>query len=269
GLFRVRAFTQDDCHTYCTVEQIEGEILAIIQIAQVMLSRYGFNELDIAVSTKPAKALGTDEVWAQATAALENALKQANLPYRIQPGEGAFYGPKIEFKIKDSLGREWQCGTIQVDFFQPENFDLSYVSAEGKRERPVIIHHVIYGSLERFLGILLEHHKGWLPFALAPVQIRVLTITDRQQAYATEIVQQLKAANLRAELDESSDPLSGKIKTAQLDRVPWMLIVGDKEQAQQSVTLRPHVGAQQPNLTISDLITLAHKQLKSAVSTPQ
>lgn len=262
GLFRVRAFTQDDCHTYCTVDQIENEIVEIIKIAQYVFGKYGFANLDIAVSTKPAKSLGTEAVWAQATTALENALQQANLPYRIQPGEGAFYGPKIEFKIKDSMGREWQCGTIQVDFFQAENFDLSYISAEGKKERPVIIHHVIYGSLERFLGILLEHHKGWLPFSLAPVQLRVLTITDKQQNYAAQIVDQLRAANLRAELDPSSDPLSGKIKNAQLDRIPYMVIVGDKEMEKNTVTIRHHHGQQEQNLTIYELLKKAESLLK-------
>jgi len=254
GLFRVRAFTQDDCHTYCTISQIEDEILAIINITKKVMFKLGFENLDIAVSTKPKKAMGSDEAWKKATIALENALKKADLDYHIQPEEGAFYRHKIEFKIKDSMGREWQCGTIQVDFFQAENFDLSYINSSGKKEKPVIIHHVIYGSLERFLGILLEHTKGWLPILLAPEQIRVLTITDEQKDYASSILKELKTNSIRSSLDTSSDPLSGKIKRAQLDKVPLTIIVGNKEQDKNKVTLRHHSGKQEFNLDISSVI---------------
>ena len=258
GLFRVRSFTQDDTHMYCMLDQIEDEILTVLNIAKKVLTKFEFNNIDIALSTRPEKSMGSDLLWEKATAALINALNKLGINYKIQAGDGAFYGPKIDIKIKDSMGREWQCGTIQVDFFLAENFDLSYINSHGTKERPVVIHHVIYGSLERFIGILLEHYKGHLPFLVAPVQARVLTITDEQKNYAQEIAQQLRQHGIRIEIDESSDPVSGKIKTAQLDKIPWMLIVGNKEAAALTITLRHGNGKQESDLTISELISKAN-----------
>lgn len=257
GLFRVRSFTQDDAHIYCMVDQVETEVLSIIENTNQVLKKFDFHNIEIALSTKPAKAMGSDELWIKATDALKNALSRAGAAYKIQEGEGAFYGPKIEFKIKDSMGREWQCGTVQVDFFLAENFDVSYTTATDTKARPVVIHHVIYGSMERFFGILLEHFKGQLPFLIAPTQIRILTITDHQKPYAIEIKQALEQANLRVEIDQSSDPISGKIKTAQLDKIPWMLVIGNKEVENQTITLRYHDGRQEIGLTLPKLLATA------------
>lgn len=257
GLMRVRSFTQDDAHIICTPEQLEQEILHCIEMTTKVYKKFGFNELTVAVSTKPKNAMGSDELWKKATDALCTALDKMKIPYTIQEGEGAFYGPKIEFIIHDSMGRNWQCGTVQVDFFQPENFDMTYVSNTGTKERPVIIHRAIYGSLERFFAILLEHHKGHLPFWLSPVQVKVLTITDDQKEYAYAVAKELQKEGLRVTVDESNDQISGKIKTAQLDKIPWMLVLGAKEVAQNTVTLRYQDGKQEFGLTVPALISKA------------
>lgn len=257
GLFRVRAFTQDDAHIFCTKEQIEQEIIDFIAVHDAVLKPFGFSNIVIGVSTRPAKAMGSDELWEVATKALMSGLDAAGKSYTIYEGEGAFYGPKIEFGIEDSLKRVWQCGTIQVDFFQPENFDLSYISPEGVKERPVMLHRAIYGSFERFFGIILEHFKGKLPFWLSPVQIKVLTITDEQNDYAQEIVNILEENDIRVERDHSSDPISGQIKRAQLERVPWMIVLGKKEVENKTVTLRYADGKQEFGLTINDVLEKA------------
>ncbi len=257
GLFRARSFLMDDAHIVCTAEQLRSEILGAIRLVELVLKTFGFKNLHIGVSTRPESSMGSDQIWQTATDSLTEALTEAGLDYVIQEGEGAFYGPKIEFVIKDSMDREWQCGTVQVDFFQPENFDLTYVAASGKEERPVIIHRAIYGSLERFFAILLEHYKGHLPYWLAPVQARILTITDDQQEYAQTLLKELKAAGCRVELEESSDPLSGKIKSAQIEKIPWMLIIGKKEQANGTVTLRHNNGKQEFGLSVAALLEKA------------
>lgn len=251
GLMRVRAFTQDDAHIFCTVEQIEDEIVRLLDMVQRVLHRFGFERIFFALSTKPAKALGSEELWHTATEALKNALKRAGITYEIKEGEGAFYGPKIDFDIEDSMGRRWQCATIQLDFFQPENFGLEYVSPRGDYQRPVVIHRAIFGSLERFLGILLEHHRGRLPFFIAPIQARVLTITDEQKPYGKEIVEHLKSIGMRVDMDESSDPINAQIKTAQLEQIPWMLVVGKKEAANKTITLRHLDGTQEAGLSLA------------------
>lgn len=260
GLFRVRAFTQDDAHIFCTPEQIEQEIIDFIAVHDAVLKPFGFSNIVIGVSTRPAKAMGSDELWEKATKALMNGLDKAGKTYAIYEGEGAFYGPKIEFGIEDSLKRVWQCGTIQVDFFQPENFDLSYISPEGTKARPVMLHRAIYGSFERFFGIILEHFKGKLPFWLSPVQIKVLTITDEQNEYAQKIVDILEDADLRVSRDTSSDPISGQIKRAQTERVPWMLVLGKKEVENNTVTLRHSDGKQEFGLTIEDVLEKAKQE---------
>lgn len=257
GLLRVRAFTQDDAHIVCTHDQLEQEIVHGLNLVKTMLAKTGFDSMQVSLATKPAKAMGSDDVWEKATQALKNALEKNKIDYTIKEGEGAFYGPKIEIGIEDSLGRKWQCGTIQVDFFQPENFDLTYVAPSGSKERPVIIHQAIYGSLERFFAILLEHHKGKLPFWLAPEQVRVLTITDDQKEYAQKLVDALSKADIRVDIDTSSDPISGKIKTAQLARIPWMLVIGAKEMEQGTVTLRHNDGKQEFGVPYNDIITRA------------
>lgn len=262
GLFRVRAFTQDDGHIFCTPDQIEEEILKTIEITMRLLKKFGFEDIKVALSTKPEKAMGDDALWDKATKALESALKKTNIDYTINEGDGAFYGPKIDFQIKDSMDREWQLTTIQLDFFQPENFDLEYVTSAGTKARPVMIHRALYGSLERFLGILIEHYKGNLPFWIAPVQVRVLTITDDQKKYAQSIYNKLKESGIRAELDESSDPISGQIKAAQLEKIPWMIVVGNKEMTNNTVTLRFLNGKQEFGISIDELIKRASEENK-------
>jgi len=253
GLFRVRAFTQDDGHIFCPREQLKQEILTCIQMTYTVLQRFNFNNIIVYLSTKPANALGSPELWEEATEALASGLTQSGVPFTICEGEGAFYGPKIEFHIEDSMGRTWQCSTIQVDFFLPENFDLSYVTSQGTKERPVMIHRAILGSFERFLGILLEHYKGKLPFWIAPLPIKILTITDEQKSYAYGILGQLQALGINAEIDDSGDPISGQIKRAQLQQIPWMLVLGNKEMENNTVTLRHLNGKQEFGLTMEAL----------------
>lgn len=257
GLFRVRAFTQDDSHIFCMPEQLEGEIITIVKIIDELLSLFEFNEVSYAVSTKPANAMGSEQSWTLATNGLMNALTTMGKDFIIQEGEGAFYGPKIEVKIKDSMDRQWQCSTVQVDFTLPENFDISYIASGGLQQKPVMLHQANFGSLERFFGILLEHTKGHIPFWLAPTQIKILPISEHQKAYAETITSQLQQHHLRVELDESEQPLSAKIKVAQLARIPWMLVVGEKEMTQQTVTLRHTSGKQEFGLTLQDIIEKA------------
>ena len=259
GLFRVRAFTQDDSHIFCTPDQLEAEVIKIVQIIDQLLSLFEFNTISYAVSTKPDNAMGSDESWVKATAALMNALKTMGKEFNVQEGEGAFYGPKIEVKIKDSMDRQWQCSTVQVDFTLPQNFNISYVASGGAKESPVMLHQANFGSLERFFGILLEHTKGHIPFWLAPLQIKVLPITDDQKEYAHAIIKTLSDYGLRVELDESAEPLSAKIKVAQLARIPWMLVLGEKEVASSTITLRHVSGKQETNLTIEQILEKANQ----------
>lgn len=259
GLMRVRAFTQDDAHVYCMPNQIEEQVIIMIKMIYTMLNKFGFSDIDVTISTKPENALGSQEYWDNATNALKGALDKMNLKYSISEGEGAFYGPKIEFRIKDSMDREWQCGTIQVDFFFPQNFDLEYVASTGQRERPVMIHQANYGSLERFFAIILEHFKGNLPFWLAPVQISILTITDDQRPYAEQIAQALKSHNFRVEVDQTSDQISAKIKRAQEEKIPWMLVLGKKEVENNTITLRHNDGKQEFGLTFEQVLQKANE----------
>lgn len=262
GLLRVRSFTQDDGHIYCTPEQIEDVVYETIKLTYDVLNAFDFEKISVAVSTKPDNAMGSDALWDKATHALEQGLKRANIEYIIQEGEGAFYGPKIEFQILDSMDRSWQCSTIQVDFFQPENFDLSYITNEGIKARPVMIHRAIYGSFERFFAILLEHYKGKLPFWLAPVQIKMLTITDEHKTYAHSIEQALKQHGLRVAFDDSSDQISGKIKRAQTEQIPWMLVIGQKEVENSTITLRHRDGKQEFGLTLEAVLEKAKLENK-------
>lgn len=254
GLFRARAFTVDDGHLYCTPDQIESEVRTTIDMNLEVLRIFNFESIEVYLSTRPDNSMGSDELWNQAINALKVALEKSAIPFITNEGEGAFYGPKIEFHIKDSLGRSWQCGTIQIDFFQPQNFDLHYIDSDGTRKQPVIIHRAIYGSFERFFGILLEHVKGKLPFWLAPVQIKILTITDDQKKYAQLVAQELAVQDLRIEIDSSSDPISGQIKNAQLVNIPLMLVLGKKEAENNTVTLRYLDGNQEFGVTVKELL---------------
>ena len=259
GLMRVRSFTMDDAHIYCTLEQLEQEIININNMVYTVYRKFGFDTVKVYVSTRSANSMGSEQQWATATTVLTNALEKTCTKYEIQEGEGAFYGPKIEFHIQDSMGRSWQCGTVQVDFPQPENFDLTYVTSAGTKERPVMIHRAIYGSIERFLAILLEHHKGNLPFWIAPVQVKVLTITDDQKAYARALAHHFKSHGIRVIVDESSEQISAQIKVAQLERVPWMLVIGKKEVENNSVTLRLLDGKQEFGLKADALLARAQE----------
>lgn len=261
GLFRVRSFTIDDAHIYCTPDQIEQEVLKAIGLNVAVFKKFGFDSIQIGLSTRPENAMGSEALWTIATDALANALRSAGLEFKINEGDGAFYGPKIEFGIKDSMGREWQCGTIQLDFFQPENFDLGYVASGGNKERPVMIHRAIYGSFERFFAIMLEHFKGNLPFWVAPVQVKILTITDAQKPYAHTILEQLELHGIRAEIDDSNDQISGQIKAAQVEKIPWMLVLGKKEVENNTITLRTLDGKQEFGLTLEAILDKAKNLL--------
>lgn len=262
GLLRLRAFTQDDAHIFCMPSQIEEEVLGNITLAFNLYKKFGFEKVIVGIATRPDDSMGSDEIWEIATNSLKRALEKAGLPYEIYEGEGAFYGPKIEFRVADSMNRMWQCSTVQVDFSMPERFGLTYIAPSGKPECPVMIHRAIYGSIERFFGVLLEHYKGNLPFWLAPIQISILTITDDQKEYARTIAASLEESNIRVEIDESSDPISGKIKRAQTERVPWMLVLGKQEVTNNTVTLRYRDGKQEQGLSLETLLVKARDNNK-------
>ena len=237
GLNRVRQFTQDDAHLICTPEQLNDEIKGVIDFVADMMHAFGF-EYELELSTRPEKSIGTDEDWDLATAALERALKDKALDYQLNPGDGAFYGPKIDVHLKDALNRRWQCATIQCDFTMPERFDLTYVASDGSRQRPAMIHRTLLGSIERFVGILIEHYAGAFPTWLSPVQAIVLTVTERGDAYAREVRDHLAAEGLRVETDLRNEKLGLKIREAQLQKIPYMLVIGDKEVGERGVSPR-------------------------------
>lgn len=237
GLMRVRAFTQDDAHLFMLPEQIIDEIKGVIDLIDTFYSLFGFS-YHVELSTKPEKAMGSQEIWDMATAALQQALQEKGMEYKINEGDGAFYGPKIDFHLQDSLDRTWQCGTIQLDFQMPERFDLTYIGEDGEKHRPVMIHRVIFGSIERFIGILTEHFAGAFPTWLAPVQVRVLPITDRQHDYAARVANQLKTQGVRVELDSRSEKVGYKIREGQLQKIPYLLVAGDKEMENGAVAVR-------------------------------
>jgi len=253
GLTRVRQFTQDDAHIICTPDQVEQEILGVLDLVAEVMAIFGF-EYEVELSTRPEKSIGTDEEWDLATTALTNALEARNLPYHICEGEGAFYGPKIDIKLKDALGRAWQCATIQCDFTLPERFALTYVGADGERHRPVMLHRVVLGSLERFLGVLVEHFAGAFPVWLAPVQAILLPITDRVHDYAQEVAQKLRAADLRVEIDLRPETLRYKIREAQLQKIPYMIVVGDREAEKSTISPRLRDGTELKDLEIDTFV---------------
>lgn len=238
GLTRVRTFCQDDGHIYCTPEQVKTEMAAFLALLQEVYDTFGFEGMRVALSTRPEKRLGSDAIWDAAEGALGEALDEAGMPYTLNPGEGAFYGPKIEFQILDALKRPWQLGTLQVDYMLPERFDLNYTKADGGEARPIMLHRAILGSLERFMGILVEHTAGAFPAWLAPVQMAVLPITDRAHAFASEAAERAKARGLRVELDLRNESLKAKIREAQLAKVPYMLVIGDREAEAGTVSVR-------------------------------
>jgi threonyl-tRNA synthetase len=240
GLLRVRAFTQDDAHVYCTLEQVTDEVDSICEGIDELYSRFGFDEVRVELSTRPDKSIGTDEQWERAESSLRQALERQGREYEISPGEGTFYGPKIDFHITDALGRSWQCGTCQLDFQMPERFELSYTGADNAEHVPVMIHRALLGSMERFAGILIEHYAGRFPLWLAPVQAVVLPVADRHNDRAREIAEQLLAAGFRARTDDRTESVSKKIRDAELAKAPYMLVVGDKELEGETVSVRHH-----------------------------
>jgi threonyl-tRNA synthetase len=242
GMMRVRCFTQDDAHIFCRRDQVKDEILGIIDLVEYFYREvFGF-DYHVELSTKPEKAMGDEAIWELATEALREALEVRGLAYKVNEGDGAFYGPKIDFHLRDSLGRTWQCGTIQLDFLMPEKFDLFYIGEDGRRHRPVMLHRVVFGSIERFIAILTEHFAGAFPVWLAPVQVRVIPIADRHAGYAAEVTGFLKEDNVRVELDARNEKVNYKIREAQVQKVPYMLVVGDKEVAERTVAVRHRAG---------------------------
>jgi len=260
GLMRVRGFTQDDAHIFCLPEQLEEEIFNIIDLNLHILKTFGFSEYDVFLSTRPEKYVGSDENWQKATDALKMALEKKGLSYTVDPGEGVFYGPKIDIKIKDVLGRAWQCSTIQVDFNLPERFQLAYTAEDSRDHQPIMIHRALMGSLERFFGVLIEHYAGAFPLWMAPVQAKVLNITDAQLDYAEKVYQELRQANVRVEQDTRNEKLNYKIREAQLAKIPYMVIVGDKEKDTNTVTVRLRDGKNLEPMSVSDFAEIIREE---------
>ena len=262
GLMRVRAFTQDDAHIFMLPEQIKDEIQSTMGLFDEVYSKFGLS-YRVELSTKPEKSMGSDEVWEMTTNALKSAMDDRGITYRINEGDGAFYGPKIDFHLMDSLGRTWQCGTIQLDMQLPERFEVQYTGEDGQRHQPVMIHRVVYGSMERFIGILIEHFAGAFPIWMAPVQIRILTITDRQNEYANEIVKKLKDLSIRVELDDRNEKVGYKIRQGQMEKVPYLLVVGDKEMENNSVSVRKYGGEDLGSWQIQDFVEKISNEIKN------
>ncbi|MFZ3138154.1 MAG: threonine--tRNA ligase [Thermodesulfovibrionales bacterium] len=263
GLLRVRGFTQDDAHIFCREDQIEEEILNVLDFTLFVLKTFGFVEYDVYLSTRPEKFVGAPENWEKSTNALKRALEIKGLSYEIDPGEGVFYGPKIDIKVKDSLNRPWQCSTIQVDFNNPERFDITYIGSDGKEHRPIMVHRALMGSLERFFGILIEHYSGAFPIWLAPVQVEILTIAERHADYALSLSEQLRAAEIRTELNLDNEKIGHKIRNATIMKVPYLVIIGDKEVSEKTVTVRKRTGENIGPFTIEDFIGIIKEKVNN------
>ncbi|MBP6125448.1 MAG: threonine--tRNA ligase [Leptotrichiaceae bacterium] len=262
GLMRVRAFTQDDAHVFCTEEQIEEQIIEIIDLYDRFYKLFGF-EYNVELSTKPEKAIGSDEIWSMSEAKLESALNKTGISFKLNPGDGAFYGPKIDFKMKDSIGRIWQCGTIQLDFNLPKRFEMSYIGSDGEKYEPVMIHRAMYGSLERFTGILIEHYAGAFPTWLAPVQVRVLTISKEQIPYAEKIHKKLQEVGIRAEIDIRDEKIGYKIREANGEqKIPIQLIIGKNEVENNEVNIRRFGSQDSSNMKVDEIIELLIEESK-------
>ena len=262
GLFRVRGFTQDDAHILCTPEQIVKEIKDTVNFAKSMLGKFGFHEIQAYLSTKPEKAVGDPERWEQATASLRAALEEEGLSYEVDEGGGAFYGPKIDMKIKDALGRPWQLGTVQFDFNLPERFDLSYVGTDGKDHRPYMVHRALLGSIERFFGILIEHYAGAFPLWLAPEQVRVLPVSDKAADYAKRVADALKASSFRVDVDYSSEKLGAKIRSATMQKVPYLVVVGPRDEASGQISVRSRADGDLGAMTVEKFVEVLDSKLK-------
>lgn len=264
GLFRVRCFTQDDAHIFCMPEQIETEIVNLMKLINEVYSIFGF-KYTIELSTRPEDSMGSDEEWEMAEDALKKALEHENVEYVINEGDGAFYGPKIDFHIKDCLGREWQCGTIQLDFQMPERFDLNYIGEDGEKHRPVMLHRVIFGSIERFIGILIEHFAGAFPLWLAPVQIKILPIADAHIEYSKEVKEILETNGIRVEIDDRNEKIGYKIREAQLQKIPYMLIIGEKEIETKSIGVRSRKDRDIGQMKLENFIAKAKNEIENYI----
>jgi threonyl-tRNA synthetase len=254
GLLRVRSFVQDDAHIYCTEDQVTEEVVGICEAIDQLYERFGFEDVRVELSTRPEKSIGTEEQWGKAESALREALEKQNREYQLNEAEGAFYGPKIDFHVTDALGRSWQCGTCQLDFFMPERFDLSYTGADNAPHRPVMIHRALLGSMERFAGVLIEHYAGRFPLWLAPTQVIVLPVADRHNDYAAKVTEELRGAGIRIRVDERTESVGRKIRDAELARAPYMLVVGDKEEEAGRVAVRSHAEGELDPMTVADLV---------------
>lgn len=264
GLFRVRCFTQDDAHIFCLPSQIEDEIKGVINLVDEVYSRFGFN-FTIELSTRPEDSMGSDELWEMAEGALAKVLKDLGKEYQLNEGDGAFYGPKIDFHIKDCLGRDWQCGTIQLDFQMPERFDLTYIGEDGEKHRPVMLHRVIFGSIERFIGIITEHFAGAFPTWLAPVQVKLLPISDAQVEYSKKVKTEFEKQGLRVELDDRNEKIGYKIREAQLEKVPYMLVIGDKEVEGNKVAVRSRKEGDMGAISVEEFISNIKHEIENYV----
>ena len=262
GLFRVRCFTQDDAHIFCLPEQIEDEIKGVISLVDDVYSKFGF-EYTIELSTRPENSMGSDELWEMAEGALEKVLNNLGKKYELNEGDGAFYGPKIDFHIKDCLGRDWQCGTIQLDFQMPERFDLTYIGEDGEKHRPVMLHRVIFGSIERFIGIITEHFSGAFPAWLSPVQAKLLPITDAQHDFARQVADKLKAKGIRVEIDNSNEKIGYKIRKAQLEKVPYMLVMGAKEVEANAVAVRSRKAGDVGQMPVDEFVAKLQEEIET------
>jgi threonyl-tRNA synthetase len=264
GIMRVRGFTQDDAHIFCTNDQVQDEASAFIDLLRSIYADFGFEEILVKLSTRPAKRIGADEDWDRAEAALMAALDAKGLAWEINPGEGAFYGPKIEFSLKDSIGRVWQCGTLQLDFALPGRLGAEYIAEDNARRTPVMLHRAILGSMERFIGILIEHYAGAMPLWLAPVQVAVLNISANQAAYAAQVAEDLKSAGIRAEADLRNEKITYKIREHSLQKLPYLLILGDREMAGSMVAVRDRSGTDLGQLDVVGFIDRLRSEIPVA-----
>jgi threonyl-tRNA synthetase len=254
GLLRVRGFTQDDAHLFVREDQIDAEMEGCVKFALDVLNLFGFQDIKLYFATRPESFMGEPSFWDKAEGAIRRVLEATGRPFEVDEGGGAFYGPKIDLKIKDALGREWQCGTFQLDLQLPERFQLEYVASDGSRQRPVMIHRALFGSVERFFAVLVEHYAGNFPMWLAPVQARVLTVSEKAEPWAREVAAQLQAAGLRVETDLSADKLGAKVRRAQMEKIPTMLVVGEKDMAARVVSPRMRDGQQLPAMPLDELV---------------
>lgn len=262
GLMRVRAFTQDDAHIFMLPEQIKSEIKGVVSLIDEVYSKFGF-KYGVELSTRPEDSMGSDEDWNMAEESLKDALNEMNLPYKINEGDGAFYGPKIDFHLEDSLGRTWQCGTIQLDFQLPQRFELDYIGSDGEKHRPIVIHRVIFGSIERFIGILIEHFAGKFPTWFAPVQVKVLPISDKFIDYSNEVKNRLLSNGIRVEMDLRGEKIGYKIREARNERVPYIIVIGEKEEKDKIISLRSRVNGDEGNVSLDSFINKINEEIRN------